>query len=436
MDFKDTYLDKIVITDVNNSNILKLNVKVVKDAPSDVYPVVLDEEIHTDEYIDDVVYDIESEEILDFDEPKESLEDIETPQLLDIVVFEELDSMLKVDYYNLERINLEINVLNEKEEDIALLDEIKWLKDELNRLIKQFDAIAKKYDFVYENLDYDKIRQMNSYYIKDLIDEYKNALAKDDMLDKKFDAIKDIEEYIGVVNTIIEIENKKDSIQDKIDEKLERFEIRDDEFEKMKESYFSIDKVNDVVTRFNNNQAQNLKNIKQLIDKAMSVEKKTEYKKVLSLNMGNALLGTLLIASSPLIPPTRRGNLFRIGLMVVGISRLNSVVNTQEKEEVKFDFNITSYEKELNDGIVSIKNVISDIDNAFCDICLLRQKIKEEFAEYINEIDEVKELMKNINKVEKELTIQQEIAKSYTNEFSLTLQENNEKVKKLDKYQN
>lgn len=439
MNFKSDEMNKVRITDVNNKNLLEKNVRIVKDSPSTVVEEVLEEDLYDDSYTDDVVYDYDaeltdSEETKD-DDFKESFSDIEAPELLEVVVFEELDSMIKVDYNDLERINLEINVLNEKEEDALLLDEIKQLKAELEQIIKRFEALANKYDFVYGSLDYEKIRQMSSYYIKDLINEYKDALENDDLLDEKFESLKDIEEYIGVINTIIEIENKKDCLQEKIDEKLDRFEIRDEEFEKMKEDYYSIDKINDVVTSFNKSQAQTLNTIKQLVDKSINIEKKTDYKRVLSLNMGNALVGTLLIASTPLIPPTRRGNLFRIGLMVMGISRLNSVVNTHEKEEVTFDYNITNYEKELNDGIVSIRNVIKDIDNAFADISLLRQRIKEEFAEYINDVPEVKELMKNINKVEKELTIQQEIAKSYSNEFSMTLQENNEKIKKLEKYQ-
>lgn len=432
MNTNNNKIDKVVITDVNNSNILKMNIKIVKDCPSETLDESLEENLYDDVYIDDMICNIETDQTT-IEDTTNAFQNIETPELLEVMVIEEIDSMIKTDYYDLERINIEINILNEKEEDSALLDEIIELKKQLAQIISKFELFEKKYDFIYKSLDYEKIKQMDSYYIKDLIAEYKSSLQNGNLLDEKFNLLTDIEECVNVINAIIEIDYKKDQLEEKIDEKLKRFEIRDDEFERMKEDYYSIDKINEFVTNFNNAQSQHLKNIKQLIDQSTNIEKKTEYKKALSINIGNALTGTLLIASIPLIPYTRRGNLLRAGIMIMGIAKLNAVINTHEQEQVTFDFNINSYAKELNDGMSNIRNVIRDIDNAFLDISLLRQKIKKEFAEYIYEIDEVKNLIKNINKVEKELAIQQEIAKNYENEFSITLQENNEKIKKLDK---
>lgn len=437
MEYKNSELEKVKVIDVTNESILEKNIKINKTSPSISLEEVTTQnnEINDESYVDDVTYDMQitGDEELEDEEINNDISNMEAPELLEVVVFEELDSMIKVDYYDLERINLEIKVLNEKEEDSFLTDEIKNLKDELENIIRKFEMISKKYDSIYETFEYEKIRQMGTYYIKDLIEEYKTALKNNDILDEKFDTIKDIEEYIGVINTIIEIENRKDLLQEKIDEKLDRFGIRDQEFEKMKEDYYSIDKINDEITKFNNAQSQVLANIKRLVDNSTSIEKNIEYKRSLSVNIGNALLGTLLIASAPFIPHTRRGNMFRIGLIVVGVSQLNAVVNNREKEEVTTNYNVINYEKDINDGISNIKKTIDDIDNAFNDISLLRQKIKNEFSDYIDEIDEVKDLMKNLNKLEKELALQQEIAKSHNNDFDLMLQKNNEKVKKLDK---
>lgn len=438
MKIKNNEIDKIRTTTLTTNKLMEYNVKIVKISPTLNLNISFESDLINNNYIDDIKYDMDVVDTIDIEktDTKDNFSNIQTPQLLEVVFFEELDNILKIDYHDLENINLEIKILNDKEEDVVLQDEIKQLKDELEAIIKKFEAIAKKYDFVYETLDYDKIREMNSYYIKYLIDDYKEALNNDELLDEKFQVIKDIEEYVNVLNTIIEIENKKDSLQAKVNEKLERFKIRDEKLERLKEDYYSIDKINDKIIDFNKSQAQTLNNLKQLIDKSVNIEKNVEYKKALSFNLNNALIGTLLMASVSFIPPTKKGNVLRVGLMIMGISKLSSIVKTDEKEKVTFNYDISSYEKEINSSLVGIKNVINDIDNALSDINFLRQKIKEEVGEYINEIPETKDLMKNINKIEKELTIQQEIAKNYSNEFSITLQENNEKIKKLDKYQN
>ena len=115
--------------DVTNESILEKNIKINKTSPSISLEEVTTQnnEINDESYVDDVTYDMQitGDEELEDEEINNDISNMEAPELLEVVVFEELDSMIKVDYYDLERINLEIKVLNEKEEDSFLTDEIK-----------------------------------------------------------------------------------------------------------------------------------------------------------------------------------------------------------------------------------------------------------------------------------------------------------------------
>lgn len=385
-----------------------------------------------EQYIDDVDNDFNLNGIIyseDYHDKKNIIDEIESPEVLELIIFEELDSMIKVDHYELEEIKFEIEILNDKEEDALLLKEIKDLQKQLDEIISHFEKIQNKYENFYEYIDYNKIRQIDSLYMKDLLDDYKNFLKDDRLLDDNLQSIEDIEEYIGIIENIIEVEQQKEKIKDKIDDKLNKFDIRDSEFDKIKDQYLSVDKINDFVTKFNKEQAANLDKLKSLIDKSISIEKRTE----VTVNLCNLVMGTLLLASTSLIPPTKTGNILRMGLMVASIVKINNIIKREEKEEINLNFDIRSYEYEMNSSIEGITNIIKNIDNAFRDIDLIRKNIKKELGDYVDAIPEFKELYKNLNQVEKALMIQQGIAKNYSNEFSRTLHENNDKIKKLDK---
>ena len=447
MKIKSSDINKLKEIGLKSAGLEEENVKIVDITPTvnkdDSVNIDIDVEINRDEdledeeYTDDYVndnFDLDINEIMG--EAPDNLEDIDSPELLEVVIFEELDEMLMKDSHDLSELKLEIDVLNKKEEDAVLVSEIKDLQKELDKLISKFKEIAKKYDNIYETIDYANIKQLNDYYLNDLFIDYKEILQNEELWKSFGKDPKEIQEYINIVNSIIELESKKSDLKNKIDEKKEKLDIRDSEFDRLKDEYYSIDKINDYVRDFNKAQSNNLEKIKALVDKSVEVQKTIEHKREYTFNLGNALGGALLISGASFIPHNRRGNMLRIGLLITGIAALSRIITHEDKEEIEYSFDITSYEKEINNGIKGINNVIDDIDKAFLDIKVIRDKIKEELGDYINDVPEFKELLININKVEKALSVQKDIAKNYSNEFSNTLKENNEKIKKLDKYNN
>ena len=431
-DFKDVDLEDI-------------NVKIISISP----PTIDNRDEEEKEYIDveSISIDIDNNKH-DNELYNDDLEDITIPidkndsvdinlsptnKILEIVTYEELDKMIKTDCLNLKELELEITILNSKEEDLVSLKQIKDLEKELDKLIEKFQKLTKTYDNIYENIDYKYIREISEDYFKYLIDDYNSFLDKDlinNTISKEL-----IDEYISIVNAIIDIENKKDKLKIKINEKKTKFNIRDKEFDKIKDEHSKIDKITDNIESINKDFDKSLNNIKDLLKNNIDIQKNIEYQKKLSLNIGNAIKGSILIGSSKLFPPTKKGNMFRIAFMIIGISKLSNLIKEEKKEKITYKIDINNYEKEISNNILNVNNVIDDIENAFIDIDYIRKTLKKDFKDFIDIIPEYKELIKNINKLEKELDIQKDIAKNYSNEFKKSLQENNEKIKRLDKYE-
>ena len=60
------------------------------------------------------------------------------------------------------------------------------------------------------------------------------------------------------------------------------------------------------------------------------------------------------------------------------------------------------------------------------------KEFQKEFSEYVNEIPEYYELMKNLDSIEKELLSKQEFIKNQDKKLEELLEQNNVKVKRLE----
>lgn len=442
-------LDNVKIVDIPTSDIEKEEDEEYKgdifdDELSGVtYPVEPDEE--KAEEVEEVEEETtkedkneeEKEEIKPLEEIEQkiakdnTIEELSAPELLELVIYEEIDDMIKKDFYELQEMDLEIDILNNKEEDLVLKEEVEELEKEIQKLIYRFNEIAIKYDYIYEKLDYDEIRSLDNKYLNGLM----NDLTDKSLLNEIIKKPEDLEEYINVVNKLVEIENKKSDIEEKIEEKKNKFDIRDEEFERLKEEYENTERIQQYIEDFNKTQEDTLAKIQKLVEEAPEISRTIEHRQNLNFHIGNAISGNLLLAGAAFMPPTRRGNMMRIAMLIMGINRLRHILVPTEEEKVTIQKTAKDYSKSINESIKDVNLVLKDLDNAFDDIKTIREKIKSELGEYIDQIPEFKNLLINLNKLEKELVIQASLAKNYSNDFDKVLTENNEKIKRLDIHQ-
>ena len=423
-------------------NYKDVDLELINENYKDLSPTIKGKE-EKDEYFDIDSIDTYQEEIIEDDTYKDDLvmqldikqNEIELDtgkEIIEVVVFEELDTMLSKDYNSLKELNLEVEVLNDIDKDNALTKEAKNLEDEFIHLFNRLKELFKKYDNIYKDLDYCKLKKIDTEYIKYLINDYSSFLDKYTL--KKIISPAILEEYIDIINTLINLDKKKNNLEEKIEEKKEKHNIDNIAFSKMKNEYVKLETINDNVSLKNKDIEKELKKINDLIKNSESIKETVEYKKKLSFSLNKVIKGNILLSVSNMFPPTKKGNILRIGFMIMGINNLKNVIKEQEVKEIKNHYDVIDYSKKIENNIYNINDLVENIDDACKNIDEIRKKIKNEFKHYIDKIDDVKDLLININKLEKELNIKKEIALNYNNEFQKTLNENNEKVKKLDRY--
>jgi len=331
-----------------------------------------------------------------------------------------LEKTLKKDYYELNNIKLELKAIEKKEKDEQTLEEINELLKQLQELIKKFERIKK--DFYNKNYDKIDIVNLNDPYINDLISDYKDSIKNNNLGIIGLLPIKEIEEYIQIINNIILIENKSYNINNQVEDKKEELEIAEKELDKYESRYLSREKVATYIKNFSQEQDKIIKRIESLVEQKDNIIKTAEYKTEIVINYSKLMTSTLLMASAAIIPNTKVGNLIKIGLIAAAVTNMAKTVRVTTKE-AKVTTKITSidYSSDIKSSLTDINDMETMITNSLKDIKYMKQEFRKDFEQYKNIMPEYFEMITKLDSIEKELLVRKNLAETFENKLHKTL---------------
>lgn len=408
-------------------------IKTIIESELSPTPIKKDKVISTDDrqpnpLIEQRIDNIDTKEIKE--QPKEEIKKDDYDNQTKLSTLDEMEIMIKKNYYELENIKYELQIIKIEKDNEVETKKIDELTQKLIELMKRLEELKK--DFFNKNYKDLYKGYTSDEYINQLINEYKLAIKENDVNNASILQVKQIEEYINIINEIINVEIEADKEKEKLDIKKEELDIRDTDFDKLKNDYKVVDKINDYVEKFVKEQDYIISDIEYKVKNSTNITKSVEYKTELVVNYSKILTSTLLLATTNIIPQTRRGNLLKLGLIVGAIGNLSSVVKPRLKENktiIKVTY--TDYGREIESKIDSLDNVTLTINKAITDINDLRQTFEKEFKEYANLIPEYKDMIIKLSTIEKDLIVKKALIKDYNQKLDNTLNKNNVKVKSL-----
>lgn len=357
---------------------------------------------------------------------------IEKPDLIQVSIIEEIDNLLRNDFYDLNDIKYKIEVLNQQEKDEVLLENIEKIQKELEELIKRFNEIKKKYDYAYSNISINDITLINNLDLGVSISDYivngKEGFDNSTTLNQ----IHEIEEFIGIINNIIEIEKQKDIVEDSVDSKLVDFSIRDEEFLILQDQYANIEDINSMVDKYNGEMDSIIASLEEKIANNTDISRITETTFEMVPDLNRMLQATFMLASAQAIPPTPVGSLFKATLYASAAHMLVTAFTPREETRERVVIDVTDYSRDILSNKDTVKSVLDNIEDAFSNIRYMKDTFEKQFSQYRSQIPEYDTLIKNIFSIEKELERQQHLAYDYNNKIDQALNLNNQKVKRKD----
>lgn len=364
--------------------------------------------------IDDDPIEEEKDEIFPFeDNYKPNINNIKNNKII-----EEYQNNLKSIKKDLKKLILEYKIIDEDEKNISTSKEAEELLNKLNTIILKLDKLKSKYSI-------DKIERYDENYIQVLIEDY----IKEFKSRKFVKEVKNSDIYILISEKLDELYNKKEELEERINEKKNKLLITEDELETLKEKYDEYDKFNIKLLEFQNEQDKILKEMNEELKKAVTVEEKVEIR-LKAMNKQTkklySIVGMQLILP---IPNQIKRVITSTALYMYYLKRM--IKPELETKRYKI-IRVEDYTNTINKSIDSLNEVESMINRTSKEISKIINTFKEEYKDFIGKNNKCDELLNSLEKIEYEIKDKAEEINNIKNEQIKNLEDNTSKIKKLN----
>lgn len=332
-------------------------------------------------------------------------------------IVDEYEHKLKEVRKDLRQLVFEYNVVSEASDELYDSKEADELLDRLNEIIKKIEELKRKIDIP----DIDKYDDNYLYtLVSDYIEEFKN---------KNFvSEIKDSALYIMISEKLDELDSKKDNLQNKIETKKSSLELDEMRIEEIREKYYSFDKVNKEITKFQQEQDKVLEEIKDKMAKATTIQERVETQ-VQGMNRQSRRLMAIM-AASMMLPGARSAK----GLTTLTASYLyfmRNIMRPNVRTRTLRTIRVEDYHKEIERSIADLENVKDLLSKTSRQIDSTIREFETEFKDYLNEFPECRELLSNLEKIKDEILEKEYELVRIKEEQEKNLEKNNAKVKRM-----
>lgn len=332
-------------------------------------------------------------------------------------IVDEYEHKLKEVRKDLRQLVFEYNVVSEASDELYDSKEADELLDRLNEIIKKIEELKRKIDIP----DIDKYDDNYLYtLVSDYIEEFKN---------KNFvSEIKDSALYIMISEKLDELDSKKDNLQNKIETKKSSLELDEMRIEEIREKYYSFDKFNKEITKFQQEQDKVLEEIKDKMAKATTIQERVETQ-VQGMNRQSRRLMAIM-AASMMLPGARSAK----GLATLTASYLyfmRNIMRPNVRTRTLRTIRVEDYHKEIERSIADLENVKDLLSKTSRQIDSTIREFETEFKDYLNEFPECRELLSNLEKIKDEILEKEYELVRIKEEQEKNLEKNNAKVKRM-----
>ena len=379
------------------------------------YSENIKEEIQNDftKLIDEAHKDLEKDLIL-------NQHQIKLDQLRTRRIIEEYERLFKDIRYDLRKTIYEYDVVIDQNDVIIMSKEAQELLDKISGMIDGIEDLKSR-------INIEDIEKYDNNYLYVLIQDY----LKDFRDNKIVDEIKDSEMYINISDRLEELEAKRDKLNEDVERKMKEFELREIRFEDLQKDFYNIDKLNNELEDFQNEQKYLIVQLENKMKNAVSITEKTKYE-VQAMDVLTRRMMRLM-AFQMFLPGPR----FTRGIATTGAAYLhflNRIINPPTVEKKYTVIKVQDYRKDLEYNLSSIDDASKMINRTSEQLDKMIGEIKDKYSDYLGVIPECDSLLNNLNRIRRDMREKEYEMRKIRKEQELILEMNNAKVKTMGEY--
>ena len=335
-------------------------------------------------------------------------------------IIDELEKQLKDVRYELRKIISDYNVLVDEEKRIVLSKEAEVMLDKLTDIITKIEKLKAR-------IRIDHLEDYDDNYLYTLVEEYLSEFRDGNLVEE----IKDSPLYVLISNKISELEEKRDTLDKEVNEKKDQLEAKEVRFDELKNHYYSIDKLNDELFRFQRDQEILLRDIRDKIDHAVTETEKVEYQ---FDGMTRSLRRMMRMLAFQMFLP---GPKFARGMAASSAAYLyfmNQIMHPNLVEKKYRVITVRDYSREINNSLLEIDDAIHLLGKTSTQIDKMIREIQEKYKDYMDVVPECREMISNLYRIQNEVEEKEYEMEQLKKQQELELERNNAKVKKMGEY--
>ena len=369
----------------------------------------------TPKIIDYSDYDLEldSDKLPDY--IRDTLEKLKSHKLIS-----EYEKELKDIRYDLRQLIYEYSVLVDDSEKISNNQDADIILERLSDVIDKIDELKNR-------IKIDGIEKYDDNYIYYLIEDYLGEFSEG----KAISTIKDSPLYIEIASKINELDSKKDDLSLKVNDKKQHIEDVNKKFEKFKNKYYSVERINNELLKFQYEQDRLLYEVQEKVKEATSVSEKVRFEFAAMNAQSRRLIKILslqLFLPGPRVAKSFAANTALYLLFMKNIMKPKVVSKKYKVVKVR------DYSDDIERNIDSIVDASRLLKSTSSQIDKMIIEINNDFKDYINSIPEISEVLSNLYKIKSEVLEKEYEMKKLKEKQEKILEQNNAKVLTMGEY--
>ena len=347
--------------------------------------------------------------------------------LWELKVIQELENLIKENRYQLDKLFAEYYLLEKEVDEVQYSEDAKYLSQEIEKLLDQLEQIKRELEILVDTVDLENIYELHDDYLTYLVDNYKQQVSKEMIIDQVQD-FKHDPEYMSIMKKIILFEQARDELEEQVKEKQNELDLRDQDFEILKTECLEIEKTIPLLQQLIDEANLALEEIQTKVAETVHITENVKIRLKSSLSLvAQILLMMALLKKKPFKQS--------MGLMAVeGIIAANIVkelLKPKEVKEITLTSDIKNYQDEILSAINDVGSVTDLVEKSLVDIQEIHKNFEHDFSIY-QDLPEYKELLTTIITMEEELSANKEKIVFVQKEMARELEKNDQKVKRYE----
>lgn len=334
-----------------------------------------------------------------------------------------LEENIKDLTYELKKLDFDIHVIKKNIDNAKDKEELEIYEKQVNQLIEKLNKLKKQLLSLEKTFKFDYPIEFKDNYLIYLVDEYKNKRKNEKELSDK---IEEEELFESIIDRIIDLENKKDEVAEKLDNKKNELTIQEDDLEKMKDEIINIDEISNNIKNMISKQLDTIKDIESKVSETVHITERVE---TITKSVKHSLLDLIILMNVFKHNISIKNNASCAVQAAIALELINKMCTPIKEQVTVKETDLKDYDKMIKgcmDDTNKLLKLIKDNQNSLSSI---RHIFEKDFKEY-SHLPNYKDVMNQLDDLNKKMEEAYEHTKKMNKEIEYQLEKNNAKVLK------